>query len=92
MSFESEYPNLAYLLDEVFESVGSIKLALKDGDLDPEEIVAAIPDPDVREYVLKLLTALKELPAEVKAVAEGGPWKMIGVFQSVASKVMAIFK
>lgn len=92
MSFETEYPQLDYLLGEIFESVGSIKLALKDGDLDPEEIVAAIPDPGAREYLRRLLVALKGLPGEVETVVHGGPWKMMSVFQAVAAKVMVLFK
>jgi len=92
MSFETDYPNLSFILDEIFESVGDIKLALKDGDLDPAELVAAIPDPAVQDYLRKLLTALQGLPAEMKAVADGGPWKMMTVFQSLIPKVMKLFK
>jgi hypothetical protein len=92
MSFESEYPKLDFLLGEIFESVGDLKLALKDGHLDVEEIVGAVPDPAVREYLRKLLVALKGLPEEVHTVVAGGPWKMMGVFQALATKVMALFK
>lgn len=92
MGFAEEYPSLNFVLDEILESIGDIKLALKDGHVTVDEIVSAIPDEGVRAYFRKLLTALTKLPGEVEAVVSGGPWKMMGVFQALASKAMSIFK
>lgn len=84
--------NLDYLLGEIFESVGDIKKALADGHMSVDEIVGAIPDEATREYLRRLFGALRELPAEVGGLAAGGPWAMIGLLQSVATRVMALFK
>lgn len=92
MSFETDYPSLSKVLGEVFESAGSIKLALADGHVSVDEIVSAIPDAEVQAYVREMLLALSALPGEVHKVVSSGPWGMMSVFQALAVKAMALFK
>lgn len=87
-----QYPGLDFVLSKIFESAGDIKLALKDGHIEPHEIVAAIPDKAVAEFVEEMLDALSKLPDEVEQVVSSGPWGMMSLFQEVAVKAMSIFK
>ncbi|MGH7954751.1 MAG: hypothetical protein ACREOZ_02195 [Gloeomargaritales cyanobacterium] len=92
MALSDEYPNTDYVLGQIFESAGDIKLALADGHLSVDEIVNAIPDSAVKDYLHKLLTALGGLPAEMRQVSSD-PWKMMTSFApALLSRVMAIFK
>lgn len=92
MSFETDYPDLNMLLTDLFESAGSIKLALADGHVTVDEIVGAIPDAGTQQFIHQLLTALQGLPGEMKKVTSAGPWAMLGVAEALMGKVTALFK
>jgi hypothetical protein len=92
MALADDYPALDSLLTELFEAAGDLKLALKDGHITADEIVAAIPDDAVSQYVGTLVKDLQQLPAEIARVVDSGPWGMMSVFQALASKVMSVLK
>lgn len=79
-SFEQDYPDTAKVITEFSQSAGSIKLGLKDSHLTVDEIVASIPDENLREGIKTQLTCLKALPAEFEKLKAAGPWVMMSQF------------
>lgn len=92
MGFKDNYPVLADSVHNVFDSIGDIKLGLKDGHLDMDEIVEAIPDQRAQEAVRELLGALKALPEEFTRLMKN-PWVMMTEFAPfLMAEAQGIFK
>ena len=92
MAFPDEYPNTDAIFTKFFESAGSLKLALADGHITVDELVAAIPDESMREDIRDMLIALSGLPAEMAKISKN-PWRMATEFvPMLIARVMAIFK
>ena len=92
-AFEKDFPNTAKVLNEIFSSAGSIKLALADTHLSVDEIVESIPDDNIKQGIRDQLVALKALPGEFNKLVHD-PFKLMTEAMPfiVASATAGVFK
>jgi hypothetical protein len=95
MSFQTDNPDIDFLVTELVDATKSVKTALVDGKFSPDDVVAVVRsvDPVLADDLGKWMHALAGLYPEVKALANEGPFKMLmEAAPYFASKLMGVFQ
>ena len=91
MAFENDFPELAEATVAIFDMLGDLKLALKDGKVTIDEIVGLISDTGLKKSLRDGLEGLSDVPGEVQKLLKN-PWNLMTLTQWLVSQLQRIFK